>query len=253
MKNQIFLTMDSLRWDVFDSIPNLIMKRYQYSRAYTHGTYTLPAHTAFFTGKLPCTYKGIFDTCARSARTISGKPQWRLMNPESDGPAIVKVNGVDIIDGFNKLGYKTIGTGAVNWFNKNKPAHIPAIDSFTNYQWFGQYTQAVKQIDFVLKEIKSSNQPYFAFINFGETHHSYKINPADPPTAYGNFERCFKAQRRCLVFLDNMIAHLLDEVSNVDIIICSDHGDCFGENGLWGHSFFHEKIIEVPIIKLSKA
>ena len=253
MKNQMLITLDSLRWDVFKAAPEtMFLKQFKYDKAYTHGTYTLPAHTAFFTGKLPCTYKGEFDTCARSARKLSGSPQWRLMNPESDGPAAVKLNGKDIIDGFNQKGYKTIGTGAVGWFNPTKPARIPAIDNFSRYGWFGTFTQAVKQIEFVGNHIVSAKQPYFAFINFGETHHSFRTKPQDKVTAYGSYERCFMAQTRCLVFLDNMITGLVSHLNNVDIIICSDHGDCFGEDGLWGHSFFHQKVMEVPIIKISK-
>jgi len=250
----MLITLDSLRWDVFEAAPkNMYLKQSPYAKAFTHGTYTLPSHTAFFTGKLPCTYNGTFDTCARSGRKITGTPQWRLMNPESDGPAVVKLGGKDIIDGFNKKGYKTIGTGAVSWFNPTKPARIPAIDNFEKYGWFGEYTQAARQIAFVGSHIASSKQPYFAFINFGETHHSFKTNPRDKATPYGNFKQCFEAQARCLMFLDSILFELISQLNDVDIIICADHGDCFGEDGLWGHSFFHPKVIEVPIIKISQS
>jgi len=249
----MLITLDSLRWDVFDQAPKgIYLKQFSHAKAYTHGTYTLPAHTAFFTGKLPCTYKGEFDTCARSGRKITGKPQWRLMNPESDGPAIVKLGGKDIVDGFNKKGYITIGTGAVSWFDPTKPARIPAIDNFNKFGWFGEYTQAIKQMEFVGNHIASAKQPYFAFINFGETHHSFKINSGDRSTPYGNFQQCFTAQTRCFMFLDNILSGLISHLKDIDIIICSDHGDCFGEDGLWGHSFYHQKVIEVPIIKISK-
>ena len=256
MKNQILITLDSLRWDVFNQCPgDLFLKKFDYAKAFTHVTYTLPAHTAFFTGKLPCNFKGKYDTCARSGRRLTGQPQWRLMNPESDGPAIIKLQGKDIVDGFNKKGYFTIGTGAVGWFNHNKPAHIPVIDNFQSYMWFGEFIVARQQTAFVSDQIQQAlkhKQPYFAFINFGETHHSYRINSSSPAIPYGNHERCFMAQSRCLVYLDKLIKDFIDPLENVDIIICSDHGDCMGENGLWGHSFFHEKVIEVPIVKISK-
>ena len=253
MKNQMLITLDSLRWDVFRDAPDtMLLKKFNYDKAYTHGTYTLPAHTAFFTGKLPCSYNGEFDTCAKSARRITGIPQWRLMNPESDVPAVVKLGGKDIVDGFNIKGYTTIGTGAVSWFDSSKPARIPAVDNFKHFGWFGEYTQAVKQIEFVGNHITSTKTPYFAFINLGETHHSFKINSNDKSTPYGNFKRCFIAQTRCLIYLDTILKRLISNLKDVDIIICGDHGDCFGEDGLWGHSFFHQKVIEVPIIKISK-
>jgi len=253
MKNQMLITLDSLRWDVFaNAAPNLYLGQFEYDMAYTHATYTLPAHVAFFTGKLPHTFKGEFDTCARSARRLTGIPQWRLMNPESDGPAVMKLQGKDIVDGFNKKGYRTIGTGAVSWFNTSKPAHIPVIDNFQHYKFFGEYTYAPHQLQFVCNHIMSSDQPYFAFINLGETHHSFRINVREPATAYGNKQRCLIAQTKCLNYLDGMLAAFIESLENIDIIVCADHGDCFGEDGLWGHSFYHPKVIEVPIIKISK-
>ena len=252
----MLITLDSLRWDVFNAAPmNSFLKQFPHEKAYTHGTYTLPSHTAFFTGKLPCTYNGQFDTCARSGRRMTGKPQWRLMNPESDGPAVMKLGGKNIVDGFNKKGYHTIGTGAVSWFNPNKPAHIPVLRDFHANMWFGEYTQAAKQVSFVADQIASATkkgQPYFAFINFGETHHSFRVRPQDKPVPYGNKKNCLHAQLRCLIFLDNMLSGFISHLKNVDIVICSDHGDCFGEDNLWGHSFYHPKVIEVPIIKISK-
>jgi len=31
------------------------------------------------------------------------------------------------------------------------------------------------------------------------------------------------------------------------VVICADHGECFGEDGLHGHGFYHLKVIEVPL------
>jgi len=250
MKNQVLITIDSLRYDVFEAADLPFLKSHEHTKAYTHGTYTLPAHDAFFTGKLPCTYSGTFDTVARSYRQTDGVPQWRLMNPESDGPAKYKLEGRNIIHGFKNLGYHTIGTGAVGWFNRQKPAHIPAIDDFNAFGWFGEFVVAKEQIEFCLKQILKHGSPYFAFINFGETHHTFRINEQDQGTGYGDFDQCFKAQTRCIEYLDDIIENFIKKISEADIIICSDHGECFGEDGLWGHSFFHEKIIEVPIIRI---
>jgi arylsulfatase A-like enzyme len=245
--NQIFLTLDSLRYDVFKEANTPFLDTFQTSKAYTHATYTLPAHESFFVGKLPHSFdKGIFDTCARSNRKTQ-KQQWRLLNPESDGPAHHKLQGKNIIDGFNKKGYKTIGTGAVSWFDVRKPAHLKVVDDFQKFQFFGQYTFADQQISFVRKEIANANKPYFAFINFGETHHSFRISPNDTATDYGNTSKCYTAQMRCAHFLDNKIKELLTGLKNVEVIFCADHGECMGENGFWGHSFHHEKVLEVPI------
>jgi hypothetical protein len=36
--------------------------------------------------------------------------------------------------------------------------------------------------------------------------------------------------------------------ANDTVIICADHGDCWGEDGLWEHGVSHEKTLEVPLL-----
>lgn len=251
MRNYALITIDSLRFDVFKSAKLPFLKSFKYEKAFTHGTYTLPAHASFFVGKLPCTFSGDFDTLARANRDTDSRQIWRLSNPESPGPCEVRLEGKNIIDGFNKLGYNTFGTGGVSWFNENKPAYIPAIRDFKYFKYFGIWG-AQKQFKFITHHIKNSNNPYFYFINFGETHHPFKRSNKDVYSDYGDRDKCFNAQKRCLEYLDPIIKDIIDTSSNITIIICSDHGECMGENGLWGHSFYHEKIIEVPILKIIK-
>ena len=47
---------------------------------------------------------------------------------------------------------------------------------------------------------------------------------------------------------DEKIGSLLEQFSESSVLICSDHGDCWGEDGLWEHGIFHEKVLEVPLI-----
>ena len=35
---------------------------------------------------------------------------------------------------------------------------------------------------------------------------------------------------------------------NSTIIICADHGDCWGEDGLWEHGISHKYTLEVPLV-----
>jgi len=248
MRNQVLITLDSLRWDVFNRAYLPFMKSFPYAKAYTHGTYTLPAHESFFIGKLPTTFKGKFDTCARSHRVPEGTQQWRLNNPESPGPAVVQLSGRNIVDGFNILGYKTLGTGAMEWFNHLKPAHIKAVDDFDEY-YFNR-TDAKGQVSWLNEYLnEESSQPYFIFANFGETHHPFSYDGRGG-IDYGDKERCLNAQAEAAEFLDTEVKRLISGMRNTDIIICSDHGECLGEDGLWGHSFYHQKVIEVPILKI---
>jgi glucan phosphoethanolaminetransferase (alkaline phosphatase superfamily) len=31
-------------------------------------------------------------------------------------------------------------------------------------------------------------------------------------------------------------------------VVTADHGECLGEQGLYGHAFHHEKVMEVPLL-----
>jgi len=41
---------------------------------------------------------------------------------------------------------------------------------------------------------------------------------------------------------------LLERFAKDSVIICADHGDCWGEDGLWEHGVSHEKTLDVPLL-----
>ena len=47
---------------------------------------------------------------------------------------------------------------------------------------------------------------------------------------------------------DKQVEKLLSNLTYYDLVACSDHGEVMGENGLWGHSFTHSKVLEVPLL-----
>jgi len=252
VRNQVLITLDSLRWDVFEAANLPFLKSYTYGKTWSHGTYTLPAHESFFVGKMPHSFTGAFDWAARSnGRNIQGVPLWRVTNPESPGPGHLKIEGQNLIDAFNKAGFTTIGTGAVNWFNTNHPAHIACLDQFKFFRWFGPYIYGLQQIEWCIQKIRESDTPVFIFINFGETHHRFQNRHHMQPTDYGNPAACFIAQRRSAEYLDTLLQQLFESsplANTTDAIVCGDHGESFGEDGLWGHGFYHPKVMEVPSV-----
>jgi len=266
MKNQVFIVFDSLRWDIFKSADLPFLKRVgSWRKAYTPGVYTLPAHMSFFAGKLPTTFDqgDYYDTVAtrfdrkRKLPYRKAKQLWRLAGPEMSRPAEYILQGESIIAGFREQGLVTIGTGGVNWFNPDLPAGKLLTAHFEKFRFFGgpnhaSHLSSEAQVGWVLEELhKTKERPYFLFMNFGETHHRYLYkdcpwyNEQDP---YGNTRECKRRQRSCIAYLDRQVETLLSELNNYDLVICSDHGDAMGENGLWGHGFFHRKVIEVPLL-----
>jgi len=272
MNNILFITLDSLRWDVFVNAdaPNLKALG-EWKRAWTQGTFTLPAHMAFFVGKLPQTLDGtdFYDHTAkrkdREKRETFNRELWRLNNPERaiNHRAKILLEGSNIIDGFRKRGYRAYGTGAVNWFNPALPAGRLMTGWFNDFRFFDDtgfspLNSAPAQIEWIMhtldrheRSLLTRNRPFFSFINFGETHHRYTyrgcdwMNDSEP---YGDHDACMYRQMKCLEYLDGMLPELLDRSRACDLVVCSDHGDAMGEDGLWGHGFFHEKVMEVPFL-----
>ncbi len=59
-----------------------------------------------------------------------------------------------------------------------------------------------------------------------------------------------RAQRASLEYVDRELALLFTELKDYFAVICGDHGDCWGEDGLWGHGFYHPRVMEVPMVVL---
>jgi membrane-anchored protein YejM (alkaline phosphatase superfamily) len=267
--NQVLITFDSLRWDMFQQADVPYLKSLgRWRRAYTPGLYTLPAHTSFFVGKLPHTLdrEDYYDSTAthsvrgrrfwRKPGLKRGKQFWRLGGVEAKHKAEVVVEGRSLIDGFNRSGYRTIGTGAMNWFNVNLPGAQSLVQDFQHFGWFGDEKKGVheaaeQQVDWVLKEIAKSTQPFFLFVNFGETHHMFRYKGCDwfdEPNPYGNAKVCRQRQRACIEYLDPHVRTIMEAVGPCNAVLCSDHGEAMGESGLWGHGFYHQTVVEVPML-----
>lgn len=259
-QNQILITLDSCRWDTFAAANVPLLKSGRVERCWTHATFTMAAHQAFFAGKLPHSFTGnkYFDTAAASGRRKQVRRQlWRLTNPESQRKSLFELGGRNIKDGFRQQGFVTIGTGAMNWFDPSKPAPEHLLADFDHYQFFpntesGDGRNLTRQIDWVLEQVAATRDPYFLFINVGETHHPYTAAGHALRADWGDAPLCAAAQRASLEFVDAELRRLFAHLEHYFAAVCGDHGDCWGEDGLWGHGFYHPKVMEVPMIVLEK-
>jgi hypothetical protein len=41
---------------------------------------------------------------------------------------------------------------------------------------------------------------------------------------------------------------MLDAFARATTIVCGDHGDAWGEDGVWEHGVMHPKVLEVPLL-----
>jgi membrane-anchored protein YejM (alkaline phosphatase superfamily) len=262
----LLMTWDSCRYDAYVQARTPKLDRYcQARRGWAQATYTLPAHVAMFQGFLPhaATPEPLYNRFRQqiwriSHRNIHVKPLVTLPKESSS-----------IVAGLRNRGYCTVGSGAMDWFRD-----APMLqDGFEHFEVPG--TQARKQNQFVFDAVArhGRHRPCFVFMNYGETHSPFRHEdmPAEDKSVDQRFKRrrlynqaglfqddwtfdqeAFDRQVACAEFLDQRTGEVLEMFRQrgrpTTVVICGDHGECFGEHGMWGHAFYHEKVMEVPLL-----
>lgn len=239
-------------------------------------TFTFPSHMAMFQGMLP-------DVRHRAPfynRFIT--QLWRRPN-RSKTPKIPRVEHASgkhekiqktfcqtplsnsAISGLAEVGYRTIGTAAMGWFQ-----HPLLQEAFQDFWFSGLGTPA--QISHLKKELSNiGDAPFFAFLNIGETHAPYcfgadigtqkerlldeeyerlkreqQLMPGQPPN-----REYLARQIAAIEYLEPLIEDMLQWMSErfgaTVVVLCGDHGDVMGEDNLWGHGFYHPAVMEVPL------
>jgi hypothetical protein len=252
----LFVTLDSCRYDTFASAstPNLDRVGLAH-RAMAPGNYTYGSHAAMFVGFTP----GVFDVSEPFVNPKFGRI-FKMAYP----PALntrrdfVALQGSNIVEGFGRLGYKTIGTGAVGWFDPAAPTARVLTGSFESYFYPGNPWSLRRQVAYVEDELdRHGVAPVFVFINVGETHVPYyhdgarwspEVNPCVPFSNTNDAVECRRRQTACLEWVDNELGGLIERFTGANVLVCGDHGDAWGEDGLWEHGIHHEKVLEVPLL-----
>ncbi len=224
-------------------------------KAKAPSNFTFGSHVAMFVGFTP----GIADINKSFLNPKYGKI-FKLVGAGYPGKGTehITLKGENIIQGFNNLGYKTIGSGAVGWFDPNTKTGRVLSKDFKHFFYPGNSYSLEKQLDWINSKIhENRDHPLFVFLNVGETHVPYYYdncswdlneNPCIPFGKNNDSTKCRQRQTKCLEFVDEKLMQLLDEFKNTSILICSDHGDCWGEDGLWEHGIHHEMVLTVPLI-----
>lgn len=249
----LFVTLDSCRYDAFleADLPRL-KSIGSVHRAIAPAYFTFPSHQAMFVGYTPG------DISSQEPYVNPRRGQFfRMIGPAPTRPHdFMLLRGRNVIDALKRLGFLTLGTGAVGWFNPHTPTSRPLTRDFHRYFYPGNNHSVHKQVAWAERQLRGHRR-VFLFINIGETHMPYyhqgapwprQPNPAGPNLEQNDAAECRRRQTACLEFLDIQLAPLLDRFRHANILICSDHGDAWGEDGHWGHSFYHPKVVEVPLV-----
>jgi hypothetical protein len=268
--NLVFIVMDSCRFDSFASARTPTMDRLgPADRRYSYASWTSPSHFTYLMGMVPHTnpqgvfasevYKGEFAKWVERL-AIPGLA-FRSFVPNLSLPKVLQEHG-----------YRTIGR-----------VSLPVLNPFSGMgRHFDDYRLMDNHNDFagmVRATEFTTTQPSFFFFNLGETHYPYMLDPASMPHisgVHGVFKRMddglgegdeeprfFDAsqmadlhaqQARCVEHVDSLLDELVSRAPvGTHFIVTSDHGECFGEGGFFGHGpIMHPKVFEIPFIEGTK-
>lgn len=246
----LFITFDCLRLDVAcralaeEMTPTVasVLPPGGWETRETPGTFTLPAHLAFFHGFLP---------------TPPGPgPHPRLWALQFEGslstvPETHVFSGVDnVIAGFRALGYRTFCVGGVGFFNKRNPLGHVLPGFFEDSVWSPELGVACKtstkaQVAAALSWLDRvpRDQRVFLFLNVSATHPPHAMY-----LARGERE-CPASQMAALSYADSQLPPLLAALRARGECFClfmSDHGEAYGEDGRFGHRLAHPTVTTVP-------
>ena len=259
----LFVTLDSCRYDTFlsaslsNTLPNLSSVGKLYS-AFSPSYFTFGSHSCFWMGFLP----GVQGSSEPILNPKAGK-LFRMGfsgHLGNDTDQTFNLQGSNIIDGFRRQGYCTIGSGAVDWFDPNTETGSVLSQNFEHFYFAGNTWSLLNQLRWIDERLNDvpSSQSSFVFLNVGETHVPYWHEGADwdrwpsPCVPFGSDDCCAfessRRQRACLQWVDTQLAQLLDRFSSGTIVVCADHGDCWGEDGLWEHGISHPATLTVPLL-----
>jgi len=279
-RSVLLITLDSCRYDTCAAArtPN-ISRVGELHRVMSPGNFTYASHAAMFVGFTPGDpmVDAPYVNPARGRIFYMRRPRRKAPQPD-----YMELEGRNVIDGFRRRGFLTIGSGAMTWLNPRYEAGDMLVRDFEKFWHAGNVWSLAMQLEFIARSMAGQGgglrswffnskadaaaRPQFVFLNVGETHTPYwhegakwdrDFDPCVSPYAPTNDASvCRQRQTACLEFADRLLGPLIDAFlcSGATIVICGDHGDCWGEDGLWGHTIHHPKAYEVPLLfKLSDA
>lgn len=246
----LFVCLDSLRYDVaFEEqerggTPTL--NRYgSWRKCQAPGNFTYPSHQAMFAGFMPVD-EGVLNMKDREKLFFSEDIGMGRKAPET----AFHFEGATWVEGLNLIGYDTYCIGGVSFFDKRTAIGKVIPGYFQHSYWkpaFGPKVQdsTRNQVDYAIHKLEplTGEQKIMLYLNVSALH--YPCNFYLPCAS----KDCKEAQAAGLRYVDTQLARLFDALKckgDTFVICCSDHGTCFGEDGIWYHGVNHPVVNTVP-------
>jgi hypothetical protein len=269
--NLVIVILDSLRYDTWTAAaPKSLRMLGPAERRFSYASWTAPSHYNLLMGLLPHTspphvyaseyYK--HDFLRYSERLGVRDMEFAKLLPSLFLPSYLK----------NTLGYRTHARVSMPVLNKFTPLN----HDFDSYELMPSHNDMAAMLEELTFE---QERPSFWLLNVGETHYPYAFPgqaPNDLPHisgVHGVFKHLdqiraeggevadfFSAPRMrelherqvtALEYVDTVLERLLARLPpKTWLVVTSDHGELFGEDGYFGHGpIAHEKVLEVPFLE----
>lgn len=246
------IVFDSLRYDVAvdefsgGRLKNLADAFLQgWEKRHSPGSFTFPAHQAFFAGFLPTPADSAVSRVRLFATEFAGS--------ESTGEGTRVFPESDIVTGLRGAGYHTACIGGVGFFNRQTSLSCVLPDYFDESHWSpatgvtdpASMENQVELAGEVICRVPEGKRLFF-FLNISAIH--------QPNCFYipGKEEDDLETHAAALRYVDSCLADLFTHFRSrgpTFVIATSDHGTLYGEEGFTGHRVGHESVFTVPYLE----
>ena len=245
----LIITIDTLRYDAArDALnagmtPNLqaLLPGGVWEERHSPGSFTYASHQAFFAGFLPSPV-----ATPKHPRPFATK----FPGSETIDARTCVFDAPDIVTGIGNRGYHTACVGGVGFFNKLSPLGSVLPNLFAESHWSSELgvtnprsTENQVKVAVSILERVTREQRVFLFLNISAVH--------QPNHFYldGATQDTIASHRAALAYVDAHLPTLFQAIRRrgpTVVIICSDHGTAYGEDGYWGHRLAHPVVWTVP-------
>ena len=275
-RNIVLITLDSLRYDSWVAAnPSNLARLGDVEQRFSYASWTAPSHYNTLMGLLPhSSPKRVYaseyykqDFVRYNERLGVEGIEFRKLLPSIYLPTFLR----------NQLGYDVHARVSMPVLNENTAINR----DFDSYKLMPSHNDMSAMLDDMSSELSGDGRPSFWLLNAGETHYPYALPDEDPSEwprisgAHGVLKTLDEAvsgnrvgesegffdedelarlrdrQIRAVRYIDTLFERVYDTVpDNTWIIVTSDHGELFGEDGYFGHGpIAHEKVFEVPFVE----
>ncbi len=243
----VLVTLDTLRYDVADTLcradrtPTFagVLPGARWEKRHTPGSFTYAAHAAMLAGFLPTPV-----TPGPHARPFAA--QFPGSETTSEGTWVF--DAADLPGGLAKEGYHTVCVGGVGFFNLATPLGSALPSLFAERHWEPSFgVTDPESLDHQIERVASvlaglpADRRLFLLLNVSALH--------QPNMHYlpGAVDDSLATHGAALEYVDSRIGRLFALLRRPSfVIVCSDHGTAYGEDGHTGHRVGHEAVWTVP-------